>query len=232
MTPDQKDALEAYEISNRAFDDAIELLQLIEVMQGQNKDDINAKLSEAGAAGAALVVRNGVQSRIILFLAGAYAVPRPGDLHLRRAFDLLKQPGVRKELGLRGSPTILDEAEKLWARCKSDHRLPVIKHYRDKFTAHLSTPRDDVALPKYDDVFSFAHETMKAVDTLARGTGARTESLYDWQEESARSAARFWSSLAVTRYKGRQSAKAVELTFKPFPRGPVHAKAFLPNTKE
>jgi hypothetical protein len=193
MTPDQKDALEAYEISNRAFDDAIELLQLIEVMQGQNKDDINAKLSEAGAAGAALVVRNGVQSRIILFLAGAYAVPRPGDLHLRRAFDLLKQPGVRKELGLRGSPTILDEAEKLWARCKSDHRLPVIKHYRDKFTAHLSTPRDDVALPKYDDVFSFAHETMKAVDTLARGTGARTESLYDWQEESARSAARFWS---------------------------------------
>jgi hypothetical protein len=194
MTPDeQRNAQEAFEISDKAFLDALELLQLIAVMQGQNEDPINAKLSDAGAARAAMVVRNAVLSRIILFLAGAYAAPRPGDLHLRRAFDLLKQPSVRKELELRGSPTILDDAEKLWARCKSDHRLPVIKHYRDKFTAHLSTPRDDVALPKYDDVFSFAHETMKAVDTLARGTGARTESLYDWQEESARSAARFWS---------------------------------------
>ena len=194
MTPDeQRNAQEAFEISDKAFLDALELLQLIAVMQGQNEDPINAKLSDAGAARAAMVVRNAVLSRIILFLAGAYAAPRPGDLHLRRAFDLLKQPSVRKELELRGSPTILDDAEKLWARCKSDHRLPLIRHFRDKFTAHFSTPRDDMALPQYDDVFNFAHDTMKVVDALARGTGARTEPLWDWQPELEDSATQFWS---------------------------------------
>ena len=61
MTPDeQRNAQEAFEISDKAFLDALELLQLIAVMQGQNKDPINAKLSDAGAARAAMVVRNGV----------------------------------------------------------------------------------------------------------------------------------------------------------------------------
>jgi hypothetical protein len=74
MNPDeQRDTDEVYEISEKAFVDGIELLNLIEVMQGQNKDRINAKLSAAGAAGAAMVVRNGLLSRIVLFLAGAYA---------------------------------------------------------------------------------------------------------------------------------------------------------------
>jgi hypothetical protein len=133
---EQRDTHEVYEISVKAFEDGIELLHLIEVMQAQNNDAINEKLSAAGAAGAAMVVRNGLLSRIILFLAGAYAAPtRPGDLHLRRAFDLLQQPAVRDELGLRGSPTLLDDATRLWARCKGDHRLLPIKHFRDKFTA-------------------------------------------------------------------------------------------------
>ena len=194
MTPDeQRDADEVYEISDKAFVDGIELLHLIEVMQGQNKDPINAKLSAAGAAGAAMVVRNGLLSRIVLFLAGAYAVPRPGDLHLRRAFDLLQQPAVRDELGLRGSPTLLDDSTRLWARCKGDHRLLPIKHFRDKFTAHLSTPNDDVALPSYDDIFSFAQDTMRVTETLALGTGARTEPLSDWQTAAAQAAGRFWS---------------------------------------
>jgi hypothetical protein len=194
MTPDeQRDADEVYEISDKAFVDGIELLHLIEVMQGQNKDPINAKLSAAGAAGAAMVVRNGLLSRIVLFLAGAYAVPRPGDLHLRRAFDLLQQPAVRDELGLRGSPTLLDDSTRLWAQCKGDHRLRPIKHFRDKFTAHLSTPNDGISLPSYVDVFSFAQDTMKVIEALARGTGARCEPLSDWQQAAEQAAGRFWS---------------------------------------
>ena len=194
MTPDeQRDTHEVYEISVKAFEDGIELLHLIEVMQAQNNDAINEKLSAAGAAGAAMVVRNGLLSRIILFLAGAYAAPtRPGDLHLRRAFDLLQQPAVRDELGLRGSPTLLDDATRLWARCKGDHRLLPIKHFRDKFTAHLGKPKD-IPFPQYDDVFGFAQDTMMVVDALARGTGAQCEPLSDWQPAAEQAAGRFWS---------------------------------------
>jgi hypothetical protein len=188
MTPDQRDAGEIHDISEKAFVDAIELLQLIEVMKGQNKDPVNAKLSEAGAAGAAMVVRNAVLSRIVLFIAGAYAPSRPNDLHLRRAFDLLDRPGVRTEVGLMASAPILDNAVILWARCKGDHRLRPIKHFRDKYTAHSSKP-EDIPLPLYDDVFSFARDTMMVMDVLARGTGARREPLWNWEAELANSAA-------------------------------------------
>jgi AbiU2 len=194
MTPDeQRDVHEVCDISDRAFVDAIELLHLIEVMQSQNKDHINAKLSAEGAAGAAHAVRNGLLSRIVLFLAGAYAVPRPGDLHLRRAFDLLQQPAVRAEFELRGSSNDLAEAIRLWAECRGNHSLPKIKHFRDKFTAHLSTPTDDIALPSYEDIFVFARETMRVIEALALGTGARTEPLSDWQPAAAQAADRFWS---------------------------------------
>jgi AbiU2 len=199
VTPnEQRDVHEVYEISNKAFEDAIELLHLIEVMQAQNTDAVNAKLSAASAAGAALVVRNGLLSRIVLFLAGAYALSRPGDLHLQRAFDLLEQPAVRNELGLRGSTTLLDDATRLWAQCKGDPRLPKIKHFRNKFTAHLGRPNDDIALPTYDETFSFARDTMRVIDALARGTGARREPLSEWQPEAAHTAKQFWSAFTGT----------------------------------
>jgi AbiU2 len=216
MTPDQRDAGEIHDISEKAFVDAIELLQLIEVMKGQNKDPVNAKLSEAGAAGAAMVVRNAVLSRIVLFIAGAYAPSRPNDLHLRRAFDLLDRPGVRTEVGLMASAPILDNAVILWARCKGDHRLRPIKHFRDKYTAHSSKP-EDIPLPLYDDVFSFARDTMMVMDVLARGTGARREPLWDWEAELANSAARLWSPWGVSavRRLGRRKLVPKRAQIKP-----------------
>ena len=78
MTPDQRDAGEVHDISDKAFQDAIELLQLVEVMRAQNKAPVNTKLSDGGAAGAAMVVRNAVLSRIVLFVAG------DADLELRQ----------------------------------------------------------------------------------------------------------------------------------------------------
>jgi AbiU2 len=193
MTPDeQRDTHEVYEISDKVFVDAIELLHLIEVMQGQNRDPVNAKLSASGAAGAAMVVRNAVLSRIVLFVAGTYAPSRPGDLHLQRAFNLLEQPAVRQELGLRGSPQLLGDAVQLWAKSKSDPRLVPITHFRNKFTAHSSKPKD-IPLPLYDDVFGLARDTMMVMDTLARGTGARTEPLGNWQAQAAHTAKQFWS---------------------------------------
>ena len=180
------------EISDKAFVDGIELLHLIEVLEAQNTDVISKRLSAENAAGAAMVVRNGLLSRIVLFLAGAYSVSRAGDLHLGRAFDLLNEnPSVREELGRRGSPEFLNKAVVLWTQCKGDHRLPPITHFRDKFTAHLSAPNKPP--PTFANVFSFAQDTIAVIDTLARGTGARHEPLLDWQAEAAHTAARFWN---------------------------------------
>ena len=101
-------------MSDKAFVDGIELLHLIEVLQRQNTGGVNDKLNAAGAGGAATYVRNAIISRIVLIVAGAYAPARRGDLHLRRAFDLLVRPAVRHELGRRGSDQILHEATNLW----------------------------------------------------------------------------------------------------------------------
>lgn len=193
MTPDEKnDALDVFEIAEKAFDDAIELLHLIEVMQRQNSSGINEKLTAANAGGAGKVVRNSVLSRIVLFVAGAYAPTRRGDLHIRRAFELLEQSAVRAELGLRGSPQLLDDAMKLWAQYVNDPRLGPIKHFRDKFTAHAGKPNAAIPIPPYSEVFGFARDTMVIMDTLARGTGAAPEPLANWQPQAVNAAKQFW----------------------------------------
>jgi AbiU2 len=195
MTSDQQDAADVWTISDEGYMDALELLQLIEVIQGQNSGLVNQKLSIKGAAPAAHVVRNALLSRIVLFVAGAYAPPRPGDLHLRRAFDLMQKPEVSRQVGMMGSAAILQDAVILWEQCLSDPRLPVIKHFRNKFTAHRSKPQD-IPLPEYEQLFAFAGDTMNVMDRLAEGTGARTQPLRDWQKEFASSAALFWGPWA------------------------------------
>lgn len=195
MTPaEQRYANEAWEMSDKAYVDGIELLHLIELLQRQNTGVVNDKLNAAGAGDAANFIRNAILSRIVLFVAGAYAPARRGDLHLKRAFDLLKCPAVFHELGLRGSPKLLDEAKELWTKCSAnDARLAPIKHFRDKFTAHSSEPIKDIRLPPYIDLFGFARDTMIVMDKFARGTGARTEPLSDWQPQAAESSEQFWS---------------------------------------
>lgn len=183
---------EIEKIAEKAYSDALEILELIELLRTQNTGGINQRLRDAGAGRALIVVRNAMFSRLVLLVGGAYACPRSGDLHIHRAFNLLKNQAVRAECGRRGSAEVLGAATKDWQRWKGDHRQTSLKEFRDKYTAHSGLPDPDVPPLTYEQLFALANATATIMGNLARATGVRPEGLEPWKGEIAAAAANFW----------------------------------------
>jgi hypothetical protein len=179
-------------IARDGFLAALEILQLIEVMEKQNQGRINANLSDSDAARAGIVVRNSLVARITLLVAGAFSPARREDKHLRRAFELLRDPAIRAAIEKDGSAQVLQEAIDLWNTLNTDPSLPIIKHFRDKFTAHSSKPDENISIPNYNEFFSFAKKTAGLMEKLAHGVGGTTETLYETADWRLASAQAFW----------------------------------------
>jgi hypothetical protein len=105
---------------------------------------------------------------------------------------LLSDDIIRTEIEARVSPESVAHAIDLWKRLRGDQRLSRIKHFRDKYTAHLGKPNPKIPPPEYQQLFDFARETTLLMDALARATGARIEGIDTWDEELKNSAAAFW----------------------------------------
>jgi hypothetical protein len=180
------------EIARDGFLTAIEILQLIEVMQKQNQGRVNANLSDSGAARAGIVVRNSLVARITLLVAGAFSPARRDDKHLRRAFELLNDPDTRAAIETQGSGLALHEAIDFWERLNDDPTLPIIKHFRDKYTAHSAEADVNIPIPNYNDFFAFARKTSALMEKLAHGVGSTTETLDDTADWRLSSAQAFW----------------------------------------
>jgi hypothetical protein len=156
------------EIANQAMGDAVEITLLIGLLQEQNTGGVNKRLEQADASQAGIVLRNALIARLVVLVARAYAKPRQGDRHVRVAADLLKDKTTREifQTGADG-PGNLAAFETHWKKCRRDHRLRPITHFRDKYTAHLGEPKD-IPPASYRDLFAFAAETAKAMEFLAR----------------------------------------------------------------
>jgi AbiU2 len=179
------------EIASRAYGgDALEILLLIETMEVQNTDPVNKNLSDAGAAPAALIVRNSLLTRLLILVSREYGNARRGDLSLQRAFDLLEDQKTRAEFSGRGLEITLADAETFWQQCNGDHRLRTVKHLRDKYTAHIGAP-ENIPLPRYQDVFAFAQRTVTAMEMLARAIGLAGVPVRD-QIDARPAAQAFW----------------------------------------
>jgi hypothetical protein len=124
-------------IAELALGDAIEITLLIALIEGQNAGGVNKQLNDAGAGSSAMVLRNALISRLVILIARAYAVSKHGDLHLRVAACLLKDNVTRQIFGSGNGAEKLAAFDAHWAKCRGDHRLPAIKDFRDKYTAHL-----------------------------------------------------------------------------------------------
>jgi hypothetical protein len=180
-------------ISDDGFTDGIEIRQIIELLREQNEGCVNDELSRTAAATAAMMVRNGLLTRLVLLVSRIYAPTRKHDMHVARAFELLKDPAVKAEIETRGPAGSLNEALENWQKLRDDDRLPKIKHFRDKYTAHLGRPNPQIPLPEFQELFSFARETTELLDQLARATGTRTEGLDTWDYQARESAEAFWA---------------------------------------
>lgn len=163
-------------VAEQALSDAVEIKLLVGLMRGQNSDGVNKKLGEAGAARAAGAIRHALTARLVLLIARVYADVRQGDLHLRVAACLLNDNTTRQIFGSSNGYDKLAAFDKQWMRCRGDHRLPRIKEFRDKFTAHLGEPKD-IPEATYSDLFAFGAETAKAMELLALATGVAVKEL-------------------------------------------------------
>ncbi|MFY9958102.1 hypothetical protein [Bradyrhizobium sp.] len=101
-------------ISDGGFVDGIEISQIIEILRVQNEGGVNDELSKTDAAQAAMMIRNGLLTRLVLLVSRVYAPTRKHDMHVARAFELLMDPAVKAEIETRGPHGSLKEALENW----------------------------------------------------------------------------------------------------------------------
>jgi hypothetical protein len=77
-----------------------------------------------------------------------------------------------------------------WNKCRGDHRLQRITHFRDKYTAHLGEPKD-IPEPEYGELFEFGLATVEVIDLLALATRVAVKSVKD-DSDALQSAEAFW----------------------------------------
>jgi hypothetical protein len=178
-------------VANLALEDALQITALVEVLKRQNTDGINARLSKAGAGRAGTAVRNAIIGYLVLLIARAYAEAKPGDLHVRVAAELLKSDKTAREIfDSSNTPKKVADFEAHWTKCCADHRLQRIKHFRDKYTAHLGEPKD-IPGPEYAQLFGFADATAEAMELLAFATRVAAKSIKE-NGNAPSSAEAFW----------------------------------------
>ena len=71
-TAGEPDQTIIYDISDTAFTDAIEIRQLIVLLQIQNSGNINARLHRKDAGTAAAIMRNALITRLVLLVSRVY----------------------------------------------------------------------------------------------------------------------------------------------------------------
>lgn len=139
-----------------------------------------------------MALRNAMIGYLTLVVARAYANPRPGDLHCRVAAELLKKDKTARDIFQTGDAgKLLAQFESHWEKCIGDERLERIKHFRDKYTAHLGEPKD-ISEPEYRDLFAFGIATAQALDLLVLTTKVAVKSATG-NNEALFSAEVFWT---------------------------------------
>ena len=164
------------EIAKQALDDAKEIVVLINFIREQNTGGVNKRLSEVGAGNAIKAIRNALITRLVILVARAYARPQHGDRHAQVAVNLLSTASTRQHFNEKGNKDKLASFDAQWTKCKADERLPKIKSFRDKYTAHLGEPQD-IEDATYAELFEFAAETAKAMELLALAAGISDKSV-------------------------------------------------------
>jgi hypothetical protein len=178
------------EIAKAAFQDGMEILQLIDLIERQNTGRINGNLTDSGAARAGVVIRNSMTARLVILVAGAFAQTRKGDKHLRKGFEKMADPNLRNKLSM--NHAAFSDAQAGFKRLEADPRFTLIKHFRDKYTAHSAEPLQGIRAPQWDEMFAFGREVTTVMEKFAIGVGVTTEKLSDTEDWRIESSQKFW----------------------------------------
>jgi hypothetical protein len=173
------------QIVKDALSDALEILQLIELMKRQNTRGINKALSAKGAADPATAIRNSFIARITTLVARCYSkVTREDDRHLRRAFECLENLSVRSEIEKRSSKHAVAGVEQLWKKLDAGDGVERVNQFRHKLTAHWAKPNPDIAIPTYAEFFEFADATTQVIEKLALAVGGKGDTFDQFRKNT------------------------------------------------
>ena len=181
-------------ISKRAFWDGLEILAVIQLLEVGNQRRVQESLNKSSTRFAADIIKRALVVHLTFLITRAYGGKQvcPGDRDARAVFEQLKRnPAIANGMQ---SPTDLAEAQRLWDKCRGDHRRERIVHYRDKYVAHYGEPQS--APPQYRELFGFARATASALEKLAHGTGVVCVSHESQLQARKASAEKFWDLLA------------------------------------
>jgi hypothetical protein len=190
---EKSDADIVREIVTQALGFGIEMSSLVELLEAQNSNGVNANLANAELQNPLISIRNALMTRLVLMVAREYSKPRKSDKNLHRAFDLLGEPSVHEIFNNREAA--LTEATKHFKKCKGDNRLQKITHFRDKYTAHIGEP-EEIPSPLYKEVFAFARETITVIDNIAAAVGLADVKIAD-NIDAKEEAEAFWKPWAT-----------------------------------
>jgi hypothetical protein len=133
-----------------------------------------------------------------------FARSREGDLHLGRAFDLLRGDTLAIFQGV-GSSEDLSAAIDQWERLRGDQRLNSLNHFRDKQTAHLGASDPNIPPAINKDLFALGNAVVDLVDRLAKGVGMTNVKVRD-NIDAKPTAEAFWLPWKSHRHLARDRA--------------------------
>ena len=180
-------------ISLDAYRDAMEIVGLIEIFRAGNDSATTKAVNRARAGSTLTQIYISIFWRTSILVVRAYDVPRATDLTLSRAFKILEDNQVRQHVAHKGNGELLTKAISLWDKLRSDHRLPILKHSRNKYLAHWGEPNEDTPKPTIKELFDFAHETAELMQVLVNATGATNDTLERHKTDFKKSAENFWA---------------------------------------
>jgi hypothetical protein len=184
-------------IAREAFETGMEILQIIDLMERQNTGRINGNISDSGAARAGITIRNSLTTRLVILVAGAFAITRPGDKHLRKGFQEMNDPRLRSQLAM--NQIAFADAGAMFQRLQNDPRMATVKHFRYKSAAHSAIPAPGTRPPQYGEMFSFAKDVAATMEKFAIGVGVATETLVDTEDVRIESSQKFWEPWELLR---------------------------------
>lgn len=178
------------EILTQSLSTGMEILLLIDLLEAQNSGGVNNNLHKSGLGNPAIALRNSLMTRLIMLVAREYSKPQETDRNLHRAYDLLKNDATVRETLIKDRDA-LSKADEQFRILKGDHRYQKIRHFRDKFTAHIGEP-EDVPLPLYKELFAFARATVDCIDQIASATGIAVVKISE-NNDAKEQAEAFWA---------------------------------------
>ena len=158
-------------VAATSFTWAIEIGAIVSNLGISNNKAVAEALMDKGADRAAGIVQKALFQRLLMWAMMAVDPVRPGDYHLRVAFDRLRDKDVFGEIAQIGNPSRLAFSVEKFAEAENAPELPALRHYRNKQAAHASAPDPILSTPSINDLLLFAGRISVISEALAQGSG-------------------------------------------------------------